>query len=89
MSWLGGAEAAAADHGELERRVEVDGRDEKGDFFHLASSLARHVGTPVLGTVLDRILDGLDRHCVAGISDDVVLGIAEQPTGHVDRAGGR
>ncbi|MGI8684864.1 MAG: ISKra4 family transposase [Acidimicrobiales bacterium] len=27
VSWLGGAEAATADHGELERRVEVDGRE--------------------------------------------------------------
>ena len=66
-----------------------EGRDEKGDFFDLASSLARHIGTPDLGTVLDRILDDLDRHCVAGISDDVVLVLAEQPTGHADRTGGR
>ena len=66
-----------------------EGRDEKGDFFDLPSSLARHVGTPDLGTVLDRILDDLDRHCVGGISDDVVLVIAEQPTRHVDPTGGR
>jgi hypothetical protein len=65
-----------------------EGRDEKGDFFDLQSSLARHVGTPDLGMVLDRIVDDLDRHCVGGISDDVVLVIAEQPIGHVDRIAG-
>jgi len=27
VSWLGGAEAATVDHGELERRVEIDGRE--------------------------------------------------------------
>lgn len=66
-----------------------EGRDEKGDFFDLLASFARHVGAPHLGKVLDRIVDDLDRHCVGGISDDVVLVIAEQPSGHVDRIGGR
>ena len=66
-----------------------EGRDEKGDFFDLRSSLARHVGTPDLGAILDKILDDLDRHCAGGISDDVVLVIAEQPTGRFDGAGAR
>ena len=65
-----------------------EGRDARGEFFDLHSSLARHVGNPDLGTVLDRILDDLDRHCLEGISDDVVLVIAEQPTRQVDRTGG-
>lgn len=30
--------------------------------------------------VLERILEDLDRHCEGGITDDVVLVIAEQPT---------
>ena len=67
----------------------LEGRNEKGDFFDLQSSVARHGGTPDLGTVLDRILVDLDRHCVGGISDDVVLVIAEQPAGHFDRTVGR
>ena len=62
-----------------------EGRDEKGDFFDLQSSFARHVGTADLGMVLDGILDDLDRHCAGGISDDVVLVIAEQPMGRVRR----
>jgi phosphoserine phosphatase RsbU/P len=66
-----------------------EGRDEEGHFFDLQASLARHVGTLDLDAVLDGILDDLDRHCVAGISDDVVLVIAEQPTGRSDRRAGR
>lgn len=65
----------------------IEGRDAEGDFFDLQSSLGRHVGTPDLGTVLDRILDDLDRHCAGGITDDVVLLMVEQPKAHVDRAG--
>ena len=67
----------------------LEGRDAEGDFFDLQSSLGRHVGTPDLGTVLDRILDDLGRHCAGGITDDVVLLMVEQPRTHVDRAGDR
>jgi phosphoserine phosphatase RsbU/P len=56
-----------------------EGRDAKGDYFDLQSSFARHAGTPHLGAVLDAIVVDLDRHCDGGISDDVVLLIAEQP----------
>lgn len=55
-----------------------EGRDARGDFFDLQSSFMRHVGDPDLGTVLERILGDLDRHCAGGISDDVVLVIAER-----------
>ena len=57
----------------------IEGRDERGDYFDLQSSYQRHVGTPEPGTVLELILDDLDRHCDGGITDDVVLVIAEQP----------
>ena len=62
-----------------------EGRDEKGDYFDLQSSLARHVDTPHLGTVLERILLDLERHCDGGITDDVVLVIVENPA--ADRPG--
>ena len=57
-----------------------EGRDAKGEYFDLQSSFARHVRTPDLGAVLDAIILDLDRHCDGGISDDVVLLIAEQST---------
>ena len=57
-----------------------EGRDAKGEYFDLQSSFARHLGTPHLGAVLDAIVVDLDRHCHGGISDDVVLLIAEQST---------
>lgn len=57
----------------------IEGRDERGDYFDLQSSYQRHVGTPEPGTVLELILDDLNRHCDGGITDDVVLVIAEQP----------
>ena len=57
-----------------------EGRDAKGDYFDLQSSFSRHGGVPDLGMVLERILEDLDRHCEGGITDDVVLVIAEQPT---------
>lgn len=56
-----------------------EGRDENGDYFDLQSSFARHVDTPHLGTVLERILLDLDHHCEGGITDDVVLVIVEHP----------
>ena len=65
-----------------------EGRDAKGNYFDLQSSFSRHVGTPDLGAVLDRIVVDLDRHCDGGISDDVVLLIAEQSTApHSDPTG--
>lgn len=57
----------------------IEGRDERGVYFDLQSSYERHMGAPEPGTVLEAILDDLDRHCDGGISDDVVLVIAEQP----------
>ena len=57
-----------------------EGRDAKGEYFDLQSSFARHLGTPHRGAVLDAIVVDLDRHCHGGISDDVVLSIAEQST---------
>ena len=55
-----------------------EGRNAKGEYFDLQSSFALHLGTPHLGPVLDATVVDLDRHCDGGISDDVVLLIAEQ-----------
>ena len=57
----------------------LEGRDADGTYFDLASSFRRHLLAPGLATVLEGVLDDLQRHCQHGISDDVVLVIAEQP----------
>lgn len=59
----------------------LEGRDGDGAHFDLASSFARHVGAPDLATVLDNVVADLATHCEGGIDDDVVLVLAEQPTG--------
>lgn len=54
-----------------------EGRDAQNVEFDLQSSFARHAGASDVNAVLEAILADLDRHCEGGISDDVVLVIAE------------
>ncbi len=50
-----------------------EGRDRYGREFDLAASFAIHAAKSSEGAVLDGILGDLQRHCVRGIDDDVVL----------------